>query len=351
VTEKEEMIGLSVQLVLLLTLCHAQTDVAQIIRSCGMFKLYKNRYLSGVKKFETVTGSLKECMETCCKSREIYDSFECHSFSYSATSNYCQLMEEKTTAKMQENGFYNFYLREPLVKKGVETATTCYEKRYRAFEWHWNNPADETAEQAPYIPECEPGQNGFEAKQCKTVWNDKSKSLRTIPHECFCVDKRGNELPGTRAESLTADQLDCTHAAWYTEYLVWRKSQFGAWFETFNAFLTKKEFDITKLPRACPASVQEEMCDETNRICYDDYFGCRYCHCALDIKPLIAGICSLVRQDNPKQCLTKAGNKVDSIKKCLAMGCCYTVDAAKTKIACYEQSGTVALVQAGAEPI
>ena len=66
---------------------------------------------------------------------------------------------------------------------------------------------------------------------------------------------------------------------------------------------------------------------------------------------LIAGVCSLVRQDNPKQCLTKAGNKVDSIKKCLAMGCCYTVDAAKTKIACYEQSGTVALVQAGAEPI
>ena len=28
-----------------------------IIRSCGMFKLYKNRYLSGVKKFETVTVS------------------------------------------------------------------------------------------------------------------------------------------------------------------------------------------------------------------------------------------------------------------------------------------------------
>lgn len=70
-------------------------------------------------------------METCCKSRQIYDNFECHSFSYSATSNYCQLMEEKTTAKMQENGFYNFYLREPLVKNGIETATTCYEKRYR----------------------------------------------------------------------------------------------------------------------------------------------------------------------------------------------------------------------------
>ena len=54
------MIGLSVQLVLLLTLCHAQTDVAQIIRSCGMFKLYKNRYLSGVKKFETVTVRLQK---------------------------------------------------------------------------------------------------------------------------------------------------------------------------------------------------------------------------------------------------------------------------------------------------
>lgn len=46
-------------LLVLLTLCHAQTDVAQIIRSCGMFKLYKNRYLSGVKKFETVTVSEK----------------------------------------------------------------------------------------------------------------------------------------------------------------------------------------------------------------------------------------------------------------------------------------------------
>ena len=44
---------------------------------------------------------------------------------------------------------------------------------------------------------------------------------------------------------------------------------------------------------ACPASVQEEMCDETNRICYDDYFGCRYCHCALDIKRK----CSISLQD------------------------------------------------------
>ena len=29
----------------------------QTIKTCGMFKLYKNRYLSGVKKFETVTVS------------------------------------------------------------------------------------------------------------------------------------------------------------------------------------------------------------------------------------------------------------------------------------------------------
>ena len=78
---------------------------------------------------------------------------------------------------------------------------------------------------------------------------EKSKSLRTIPAECFCVDQKGNELPGTRTSPLTADQLDCTHAGWYTEYLIWRKSQFGAWFQTFNAFLAKKEFDITKLPR------------------------------------------------------------------------------------------------------
>ena len=61
---------------------------------------------------------------------------------------------------------------------------------------------------------------------------------------------------------------------------------------------------------------------------------------------LIAGACSLARQDNPKQCLTKAGNKVDSVKKCLAMGCCFNVDVSKSKIACYEQSGTVASVQA-----
>ena len=70
-------------------------------------------------------------METCCKSSEIYENFECNSFSYSATSNYCQLMEEQTTNKMQENGFYNFYLREPLVKSGVESDTPCYQKRYK----------------------------------------------------------------------------------------------------------------------------------------------------------------------------------------------------------------------------
>ena len=40
-------------------------------------------------------------------------------------------MEEQTTNKMQENGFYNFYLREPLVKSGVESDTPCYQKRYK----------------------------------------------------------------------------------------------------------------------------------------------------------------------------------------------------------------------------
>ena len=69
-------------------------------------------------------------METCCKSSEIYENFKCNSFSYSATSNYCQLMEEQTTNKMQENAFYNFYLREPFVKSGVESDTSCYQKRY-----------------------------------------------------------------------------------------------------------------------------------------------------------------------------------------------------------------------------
>ena len=43
---------------------------------------------------------------------------------------------------------------------------------FKAFEWHWQNPADEF-EKAPYIPECEPGENGFEPKQCQTVWDDK----------------------------------------------------------------------------------------------------------------------------------------------------------------------------------
>ena len=54
---------------------------------------------------------------------------------------------------------------------------------------------------------------------------------------------------------------------------------------------------------------------------------------------LIAGACSLAKQDNPKPCLTKGGNKVDSIKKCLAQGCCFTIDPQKTKVQCFEQSG------------
>ena len=140
-------------------------------------------------------------METCCKSKEIYTDFDCHSFSYSAASNFCQLMEEKTTAKMQENVFYNFYLREPLVKDGqIEQVTTCAEQRYKvsasfdvskfqenialrtrctkilklrlvfqAFEFHWQNPG---TEDGPLIPECdESGQ--FAKKQCQTVWDDK----------------------------------------------------------------------------------------------------------------------------------------------------------------------------------
>ena len=58
----------------------------------------------------------------------------------------------------------------------------------QAFEWHWNNPADETAQQAPYIPECEPGQNGFEAKQCKTVWNDKRDGYPAFfNHKLFLI--------------------------------------------------------------------------------------------------------------------------------------------------------------------
>ena len=54
---------------------------------------------------------------------------------------------------------------------------------------------------------------------------------------------------------------------------------------------------------------------------------------------LIAGACSLAKQDNPKPCLTKGGNKVDSIKKCLAQGCCFTIDPQKSKVQCFEQSG------------
>ena len=38
-------------------ICLVVAEFEAIIRSCGMFKLYKNRYLSGVKKFETVTVS------------------------------------------------------------------------------------------------------------------------------------------------------------------------------------------------------------------------------------------------------------------------------------------------------
>ena len=56
---------------------------------------------------------------------------------------------------------------------------------------------------------------------------------------------------------------------------------------------------------------------------------------------LIAGACSLAKQDNPKPCLTKGGNKVDSIKKCLAQGCCFTIDPQKSKVQCFEQSGNL----------
>ena len=60
------------------------------------------------------------------------------------------------------------------LRKKASFSKNCFANRFsfKAFEWHWQNPADEF-EKAPYIPECEPGENGFETKQCQTVWDDK----------------------------------------------------------------------------------------------------------------------------------------------------------------------------------
>lgn len=325
----------------------------KMIRECGMFKYHSKKYLTNVKNFVGLytIETVQRCMQLCCE----YEKFNCQSFSYSERLGVCNLIpdditEQKSSKDLQDSTIYNFYLRIPFSYNSDYNLNyndgKCYQRRLLSYRWRWENPR-KAIEKGPYIPHCDKASGIFFKKQCDAghatdtihiskgfakVKNEQEDQIETT---CFCIDDDGNPLEETRSQPEESTRLICSDAEWFVTYMKWRKRHFHDWFPIFDAYLDSVKAESNIEQRGCPTSVGISLCHDSERQCYVDHFGCRYCHCVIEYSAIIDGTC-VVSSPVQVPCIAN-GQKIRSVSKCASQECCFEEDPITNQINCFKR--------------
>ncbi|CBY23555.1 unnamed protein product [Oikopleura dioica] len=318
-----------------------------------MFAFHERSYVPGVRDYDFdpryPVDSVLDCMELCCSET----SFRCQSFSYWRQNRICNLIKfEATSAKsiksdIQQSANYDFYARVPFfneTENAIFNDGKCYQKRLAAFRWRWENPRLPMSA-GPYVPICDDEGAKFVAKQCDTrkytqaafqnQWSDSPD------FSCFCVDQEGNKLELTESGPSEANNLDCTNGEFFNSYFQWRKQHFDEWLPSFDLYLKKKQIPVDLSTRVCPNSVPLAACKNKERVCFDDYFGCRFCHCNIPNSALIDGTCD-VPLELRESCEQKIGSgEITSVSRCASAECCFETGSFSQRVDCFKKRAAI----------